>query len=186
MTESIKARFEKSEKTGLTWDPVKGGKWAFVCFDDDRQYDLGPDPDRHRFEEIAERMTTGRYYPPDAVRFYGRFEEEGRPLRAGDRILQQAPLFGFLYCWSMAELFVVERTADRCHIGYVTTAAHHGRGIWQADLRWSEGRLTLRVTSTASPHSWLFWLGLPVARYLQLRARRRAVEVFRSIHFLGL
>ena len=181
MTDSIRRRFEEAEKAKLTWDPVAGGKRAWICFDDDKTYDLGPDPDRVRFNEIAERMTTGRYYPPDAVRFYGRFEDEWRPMRAGERVLQEAPVLGVFRAWSAVELFVVERTNDRARVGYVTTEAHHGRGIWEAELSWANGRLALRVKSTASPRSFLFWVGLPVARYLQLRARRRAVEVFRSL-----
>jgi len=99
-------------------------------------------------------------------------------------VLQKAPLFGklgILYVWSMVEIFVAERTEDHCRIGYVTSAMHHGRGIWRAELAWKEGRLSLRVKSTASPQSWLFWLGLPVARYLQLRARRRAIEEFEKL-----
>ena len=172
---------EKAENATLTWDPVKGGKRAWVCFDDFKVYDLGPDADGHRFAEIAKRMMSGNYYPPDAVVFGGRFRKEGRELRAGDRVVQQAPLFGKLggpLMPSSAEIYVAEREGDRCMIGYVTTSTHFGRGIWLAELIRSDGRLQLTVQSTASPRSWLFWVGLPYARFLQLRARRRAVEEF--------
>lgn len=63
-------------------------------------------------------------------------------------------------------------------MGYVTTAHHHGRGIWQACLERKGGVLTIRVRGIACPQSLLFWLGLPVSRYLQKRAWRRAIETF--------
>lgn len=127
---------------------------------------------------------TGNYYPPDAVRFSGRFRQEGRDLRIGDRVVQQAPLFGKLggrLVPSGAEIYVAEKGTDRCKIGYVTTAIHLARGIWSAELVRAEGHLQLTVQSTASPASWLFWLGLPYARFLQLRARRRAMKEFRLL-----
>jgi hypothetical protein len=170
---------ERAESARRTWDPASGGKRAWICFEDDKTYDLGADPDGRRFQAIAGRMMSGNYYPPDAVRFSGRFREEGRDLQAGDRVVQQAPLFGKFggpLMPSGAEIYVAEKSADRCKIGYVTTSIHFGRGIWTAELTRTDGRLALRVWSTASPRSWLFWLGLPYARYLQLRARRRAVE----------
>ena len=170
---------ERAESARLTWNPFTGGKRAWVCFDDFKTYDLGEDPAGSRFEEISNRMMSGDYYPPDAVRFGGRFREEERDLKVGDRIVQQAPLFGKLggpLMPSAAEIYVAEKGTDRCKIGYVTTSIHVGRGIWSAELVRKDGRLQLTVQSTASPGSWLFWLGLPYARYLQLRARSRAVE----------
>ncbi|HLK16043.1 MAG TPA: DUF1990 family protein [Fimbriimonadaceae bacterium] len=174
---------QRAENATRNWDPVAGGKRAWICFEDDETYDLGADPDGVRFEEIARRMLSGDYYPPDAVRFDGRFRREGRELRSGDRVVQQAPLLGRLggpLLPSAAEIYVAEKHQDQCKLGYVTTTIHFGRGIWTAELTRAEGRLSLRVWSIASPRSWLFWLGLPYARYLQLRARRRAVEEFRK------
>lgn len=73
---------------------------------------------------------------------------------------------------------MVEDEPSRLKIGYVTTTRHHARGAWSAELRLREGALSIQVQSTASPRSALFWLGLPLARWLQLRARRRALEEF--------
>lgn len=99
-------------------------------------------------------------------------------------MLQNAPVlcvpFGPTFK-SVVEIIVVERDETRCCIGYVTTVLHHGRGIWNAELSRSQGRLLLRVWSTACPNSWLFWLGLPLARGMQMRARRRAVDEFRRL-----
>lgn len=181
MRPDIRARFEAWEASPLTWSANDGGTPAWVCFRDSLEVDIGPDPDGDRFDVLAQRMLGGRYYPLDAVEFYGRFQDEARPLRPGDRILQRAPLALGLNAWSMAEVTIAERTEDRCEIGYVTTLRHHGKGIWHAVLTRREGELWLTVESTASPRSFWFWVGLPVARYLQLRARRRAIEEFRKV-----
>ncbi|MBS1715144.1 MAG: DUF1990 family protein [Armatimonadetes bacterium] len=174
----------RAESARTTWNLESGGRRAWVCFDDDVTFDLGPDPEGGRFLEISDRMVSGRTYLPDAVQVFGRFIAEQRDLRAGDRLLQSAPLFGR---WggplmtSAVEMAVVERGETRCRIGYVTTERHHARGGWSATLDSRDGRLSLRVVSTSNPKSWLFWLGLPIGRALQLRARRRSVEVFRSL-----
>lgn len=174
----------KAESAALSWDPVTGGRRTWLVFDDEETFDLGPDPTGSRLEAISERILTGHYYPPDAVRVFGRFALQHRPIQVGDRLVQQAPLFG-KWCGplmaSSVEIIEANATENECHFGYVTTEFHLGRGIWQAALSRQNGRLSLLVKSTAMPGSFLFWLGLPVARYLQLRARRRAVEVFRRV-----
>ncbi len=184
MSTNLSRLEEEAEGATLTWDPVSGGNRGWVCFEDDKTYDLGPDASGLRFSEIATRMLSGNYYPKDAVAFSGRFRREGRNLKAGDRVVQQAPLFGKLggpLMASSAEIYVAEREVTRRKIGYVTTSTHLAKGIWTAELKSDDGKLSLRVWSTACPNSWQFWLGLPYARYLQLRARRRAVEEFRRL-----
>lgn len=174
----------EAESAPLAWNPITGGKRAWVCFEDDKTFDLGPDPSGERFQEITGRILSGNYYPPDAVQFWGRFTEENRTLQKGDRILQAAPLFckrGGPLMYSSAEIYVADLTSSTCKIGYVTTKLHFGRGIWTAELTRKDNQLNLRVWSTASPNRFLFWLGLPYARYLQLRARSRAVQEFRKI-----
>jgi hypothetical protein len=184
MPPEARRRFDAFASAELTWHPVRGGDVPLVVWRDRLEKDLGPDAGGERFEAIAQRMLGGRYYPPDVLEFFGLWLEEEREIRAGDRMLQRARLVPWLrrpVVWAMTEAFVAERGPDACTIGYVTTRRHFGRGIWQATLTRREGRLTLLVESTAGPGSWLFWLGLPYARFLQLRARRRAVEEFRKL-----
>jgi hypothetical protein len=181
MEANIRVRFEDGIQAPLSWSPTTGGNRAFICFTDHLIADLGPDPDGTRFEAISRRMMNGDYYPPDAVQFYGLFRDEQRTIETGERIQQRAPLFAGLFAWSMVEIYVAERQSEQCKIGYVTTEKHHGRGIWTATLTRSDEKLSLAVESIASPHSILFWVGLPIARYLQLRARRRAIEEFRKL-----
>lgn len=180
MEAKIKARFEDGQTAPFTWSPSDGGKPAFICFRDALTEDLGSDPTGERFKTISGKMLSGAYYPADAVKFFGKHQDEHRLMRHGDRIQQIAPL-GPISLWSMVEIYVAEQTDDTCTIGYVTTKKHHGRGIWTATLTRKDNQLSLMVESTASPHSFLFWVGLPFARLLQLRARRRAIEEFKKL-----
>lgn len=180
----MEERFERYRQAPVAWDPIRGGKRGIVCFKDSLCGMIGEDTEG-RFDRISEKMLSGDYYPEDAVQFFGRFRDEDRHMRAGDRVLQRARLLPFLkgiYVWSMVEIYVAEKTGEHCRIGYVTTKKHHGRGIWTATLsRAEDGDLELTVNSTASPNSWMFWLGLPYARFLQLRARRRGIQNMASV-----
>jgi hypothetical protein len=183
----IAERIRLAESAELTWDPITGGRRAWICFEDDETYTLGSDPGGKRFEQIVQRTLEGHYYPADAVVVHGRFQQEGRQIRAGDRLVQSAPLLlglGGPRLWSSVEVVLAATehmpAGHRFRFGYVTTELHHGCGIWQAELTLIRDELSIRVRGTASPHSWLFWLGLPVARYFQRRAWRRAIEEFRK------
>ena len=180
MEAKIKESFEDGLSAPLSWSPTEGGKAAFICFRDSLTESLGEDPTGERFNKVADKMMGGAYYPPDAVRFFGLHQDEKRTIRIGDRIQQQAPL-GPITFWSMVEIFAAERTDDTCRIGYVTTEKHHGKGIWSATLTRKDEKLSIKVESIASPHSFMFWAGLPFARLLQLRARSRALEQFKKL-----
>ncbi len=165
----------------LTWDPQIGGKHSPVIFRDNITRSLGQDPTGQRFQKVTRQILAGSYYPADAVEF----TPTKIPLQAGTRILQRAPIIPGLkwpVATSIVEIFIAKLTQDSLHIGYVTTERHHGRGIWEAKVTLlPNNELQIRVWSTASPNSILFWLGLPYARFLQLRARRRAIEEFRKL-----
>jgi hypothetical protein len=180
MEAKIKERFKDGLSAPVSWSPPDGGKEAMVCFKDSLTENLGDDPTGERFTKIADKMMNGDYYPSDAVQFFGLHQDEKRNIKPGDRIQQIAPL-GPLKFWSMIEIFVAERTDDTCKIGYVTTKKHHGRGIWSATLTRKDQKLSILVESIASPHSFLFWIGLPVARALQQRAKWRALEEFKKL-----
>lgn len=171
------ARFETAVHAPLTWHPENGGRRPLVCWEAEKTADLGPDPDGHRFQAIEDMMMSGNYYPPAVIQFFGPFRDESRDLRPGDRVLQRF-VFAGIQLWSMVEIFVAERSAGICHIGYVTTSYHHGRGRWEARLTREDGRLSLTVKSISGPQSWLFWLALPIARQVQLRARESAIDRF--------
>jgi Domain of unknown function (DUF1990) len=175
MTPAVRDRYDRWKSAPLTWDPVEGGKLPLVHWRDHKVADLGADPDGVRFERIAGEMKAGKYYPTDLIAFHGRYQDENRDLIVGDRILQEFFFVG-VTLWSMVEIWIAEKTDDSCHIGYVTTRHHHGRGIWEAKLTRADGRLTLEVKSVSGPQSWLFWIGLPVARAVQLHARALGIR----------
>ncbi|HWA83146.1 MAG TPA: DUF1990 family protein [Fimbriimonadaceae bacterium] len=188
MPASIRLRFERYRSAPLTWQVGGENRRPAVCWVDERREVLCDADDGSAFDAVADRMMGGRYYPSDALDFFGDWMDEDRTLRAGDRILQRARLLPFCpwpVLWAMTEVFVAERTVSACTLGYATTERHFGRGIWQARLTRLDGRLELIVTSTSGPYSWLFWLGLPIARYLQLRAWRRAFEEFKTLGSQG-
>lgn len=180
MPPSVRDRFDRMKNAPLTWHPVQGGKLPLVHWRDRKVADLGADSTGERFRAIADLMISGHYYPPDVIQFFGRFGDEKRDLEVGDRVLQK-----FVFCsvplWSMVEIWVATRTESECHIGYVTTTVHHGRGIWEARLTRKDGQLEIEVKSISGPQSWLFWLGLPVARWVQLQARAKAIRRFRDM-----
>ncbi len=178
------ARYHRYKSAPRTWDPGAGGKKPPICWEDHLTWTLGEDPDGLRFVEISDRMLTGHYYPRDVIESFGLWTDEGREIRAGDRILQCARLLPFSAwpaLWAMTEVFVAARTTESCYLGYVTTQRHFGRGIWRANLIRARDGLTLEVISTSGPQSWLFWIGLPIARFLQKRAWRRAAQEFNKI-----
>lgn len=184
MDDQTLRKIERAESAELSWHPEHGGRKSWLVFEDDKIFDLGPDPQGKRLDEVMDRTLHGRYYPADAVEVFGRFALEGREIRVGDRLVQKARLFGRwggpLFSASV-EVYVSQKAEDRFSFGYVTTRLHHGRGVWRADFSLVDGNLRLCVRSTSMPSSFWFWIGLPVARYLQLRARRRAVEEFRRV-----
>lgn len=184
MEARLEQRFEEYLGAPNTWDPALGGKRGLIGFNDSLEESLPGQLSDRTIEAIIDRMLSGDYYPPDAVQFFGRFRDEGRHLKIGERILQRARMLPFLdrfYLYSMAEIFVAESGHRYCRIGYVTTKRHFGRGIWSATLHEKDGTMKLLVESEAYPGSWQFWVGLPVARYLQLRARRRGIENIRQL-----
>lgn len=152
---------------------------SWVFFDDDLTTNLGPDPDGTRFQKIAELVRTANYYPKHVVEFY----TDSGELSIGKRVLQIAPLtpLGFPKLYSMVEISDLEITPTSITVGYFTTTKHFAKGWWKAEFKRENNQITLRVRSLALPNSLLYWLGIPFARYLQLRARREAIKRFQSI-----
>jgi hypothetical protein len=179
---AAKRRLEAWREAPLSWDPVTGGRRPLVCWEDDYTFDLGADTTGQRFHEISEKMLTGFYYPSEVIRCYGDWTVENRRIKPGERMVQKAvilPSWEGVGLWSMTQIFAAEQTEDTCTLGYVTTKRHFGRGKWQATLVRDDGTLKVHVRATAGPGSFWFWLGLPIARWLMVRARKRAVEEFR-------
>ncbi len=117
MEATIKVRFEDGLKAPLSWSPTEGGRRSIICFEDHLIEDLGADESGSRFAAISEKMISGGYYPPDAVQFFGLFQDEHRSMQIGDRVQQRAPIFGGLFAWSMVEIYIADLRNDYCRIG---------------------------------------------------------------------
>jgi hypothetical protein len=130
------------------------------------------------FEATADRWVCGKYYPEDVIRF----SFEGDQLQVGTRILQELKIFSAITLFAMVEITVCERTEHECRIGYVTTSRHFARGEWCARI-WQEpdsSELGFEVKAVTCPSSFWFWVGLPIARYYQMRAWRKAIASIRE------
>ncbi len=179
--QNLEARFERWKNSPLSWNSKKPTT-CWVRFSDSHEVSLGGDSDGTRFQKIADLMLGGLYYPPEVIRFYSPGLSANNPLHKGTRVLQQASLgLGVTVC-SMVEIFLSERSENLCAVGYYTTKHHFACGWWKAKLRLIDGELKLQVESLAMPGSLLYWLGLPIARYLQIKARTEAIERFRGIY----
>jgi len=177
MSEKTLIELEKPEVTGA---PGMMLDRALVQFDDDVTISLGDD--QQLFDRIADHMMSGNYYPPEIILFQGRFRTEQREIRKGDRILQLARL-PFLFGYrtkTITEISVAERTANHCQIGYYTTSRHFAQGWWQATLTRSGAEITLNVKCQARPQNLVYWIAIPVARFMQERARKAAFSRFHS------
>lgn len=167
-----------------TWPRDGIGGRSRVRWESVDRFDLGSDPTGRAFEEIASHMMGGCYYPKDVIELFGTFQIEGRGLIAGDQVRQSARAVPFL-SWpkltSFVEIIVADRSESECTIGYVTTVRHHAKGKWSAWLQRQGDGLSLEVSIVVSPRSLLFWIGIPYARWLQVRAKRKAVDRFRAI-----
>lgn len=181
MPPDVRSRFEEYSRGKTTWDPANSRSLPGLAWNDFSVTGFGVSPSDSTFQMLCDRMLSGHYYPPDAIECFGLWQDENREIRPGDRILQRARLIPWipsLALWAMTEVFVAERSPTRCELGYVTTERHFARGIWQAVLEYGEDELQLTIQGTTAPASLWFWLGLPLARYLQRRAWRRAIDEF--------
>ncbi len=182
MIEINEKTFIELEQLRVSGSPEQMNGRGLVQFNDALTVGLGADPGGEGFRKIADCMLNGNYYPDEIIRFDGRFREEGRELRVGDRVLQRA-LMPFLFGYrteSVVEISVADRFEYECKIGYYTTKRHFAKGWWQATLILEADELRLVVESQARPQSLIYWLAIPVARYMQLRARKAAILRFRS------
>lgn len=155
-----------------------------ALFVDDISHDMGEDAG-DRFDMLAASLLRYRFYPRTVMVWTSDFAVEEREARVGDRIgmalaIPVFPKLPPLFFPATTEVAFARRDADVAEFGYVATRAHYGRGLWRATLERSGGRIRLRIRSRISPRAFAAILGLPVYRFLQLRARRLGVENFKK------
>lgn len=156
--------------------PIDAGDPARALFADRHRRDLGPwDP--AAFAARRDLLLGYRFYPETVMRRRTQFEEEGRPMRAGDRLglgllMPNLPGLPSLLLPAVVEVSEVVCLPETAAIAYRTTLRHYGRGEWRAELAREGDRLALRVDCHVRPSRWFIWLGLPLYRRFQLGAFR--------------
>ena len=154
--------------------PLDAGDVATALFVDRHRRELGPwSPDA--FARVRDVLLGYRFYPPAVMLRRTAFEEEGRPVRLGDRlglglVLTSLPGLPPLLLPAVAEVHLAESGPERASLGYRTTLRHYGRGEWRAVVRREGERLVLEVDCHVRPSRWYVWLGLPVYRRFQRAA----------------
>ena len=164
---------------------VDGCALAEATFVDAHRQVLGPwSPEA--FARLKAALLGYRFYPDTVMVRRTQFEDEGRPVRVGDRLglgllLPNIPGLPPFLLPAIVEVDLVESTAESARLGYVTTRRHYGRGHWSAEVRREGDQLVLAVDCHVRPSRWYVRLGQPVYRRFQLAAFHAGVANLRSL-----
>jgi len=108
-------------------------------------------------------------FPQRVLRFYGEWQGEGRSMREGDTIVQEAAMPPFN--WGARLLFgarvtEIKRGPDEVSFSYATLESHAETGVNTFGFRLEGGQVVARITSRAEPGNTLMRLAGPaVMRY---------------------
>jgi hypothetical protein len=138
------------------------------------------------FARVKEALLGYRFYPASVMVRRTQFEDEGRPVRVGDRLglglfVPNLPGLPPLMLPAIVEVDVVEAGAEQVALGYATTRRHYGRGVWRAEVKREGEELVLTVSYHVRPSRWFVWCGLPVYRRFQLAAFRAGADNLRRL-----
>lgn len=164
---------------------VAGCALAEATFVDEHRRVLGPwSPEA--FDRLKSALLGYRFYPDTVMVRRTQFEDEGRPVRVGDRLglgllLPNLPGLPPFLLPAIVEVDVAEAGAEFVRLGYVTTRRHYGRGHWLAEVRREGEQLVLIVSCHVRPSRWYVRLGQPVYRRFQLAAFRAGAEQLRRL-----
>ena len=165
--------------------PVEGGDRATAVFADTHRIVVGTwSPEA--FARVQAALLGYRFYPEHVMVRRTQFEDEGRPVRVGDRLglglfVPNLPGLAPLMLPAVVEVDVVVAAAESVTLGYVTTRRHYGRGIWRAEVKREGESLVLTVSYHVRPSRWFVWCGLPVYRRFQLAAFRAGADNLRRL-----
>ena len=165
--------------------PVEAGDRATATFADTHRVVVGAwSPEA--FARVKEALLGYRFYPEQVMVRRTQFEDEGRPVRVGDRLglglfVPNLPGLPPLMLPAIVEVDVVEAGAEQVALGYATTRRHYGRGIWRAEVKREGEELVLTVSYHVRPSRWFVWCGLPVYRRFQLAAFRAGADNLRRL-----
>ena len=148
---------------------------------------LGTDPSGQLFERAGLLALRNRFYPPHVMVNTSDFQQEDRPVRSGDRILQririlsawERPLLELLTMNAITEVIDEPR---RKGFTYTTTAVHSEQGEWSPCVEWREnGEVVLIIMVISNTRPGASRLARRLTRWLQLRAHRLSIANFKDM-----
>jgi uncharacterized protein (UPF0548 family) len=146
---------------------------------DDYDVEVRAPATSNHFDQAADMLLRYRFYPPDVMLHTSDFEQAGRRMQAGDRIVQRIRILPGLDVLTMNEVVRVTDAPRHAGFAYCTTAKHDEVGQWSADVVLDDaGALRLRIHSVGKANLPFFMQ--PFGRWIQLRAHRRGIETFKA------
>lgn len=147
---------------------------------------LGQDARGDLFRRAARLVLRNVFYPPEVMTAVSDFQEEGRDVREGDRVVQRIRIFQYntmplLEALTMNEITSVIDEPRRAGFTYTTTAAHSEIGEWSPLVEWREnGEVALVITVISRMRPGASKVLRRFARGIQLRAHRLSIENFKA------
>lgn len=165
--------------------PVEAGDPSTATYADQHRVTIGR-WSSEAFARVKQALLGYRFYPEQVMSRRTQFEDEGRPVRVGDRLglgllLPNLPGLRPFLLPAIVQVDVVEDGPERAALGYATTQRHYGRGVWRAVVAREGDEMILVVSYHVRPSRWFVWCGLPVYRRFQLAAFRAGAERLRGL-----
>ena len=119
-------------------------------------------------------------FPERVLRYWGEWQAEGRSMRAGDTIVQEAAMPPL--AWGARLLFGarvtdVTNNSSEASFSYATLESHAETGVNTFGLRLENGQVVARVTSRAEPGNALMRMAGPVVMRYADWCKETAVDL---------
>ncbi len=148
---------------------------------------LGVDPGGTLFQRAAQLTLHNHFYPPEVMTTVSDFNLVGRPVQAGDRIVQRIRVFQYhdlpiLELLSMNEITQVTDEPRRAGFTYITTSASSEVGEWSPTVEWrGNGEVALVIGVVSRPSPGASPLARLLTRRLQLRGHQLSIQNFLAL-----
>jgi len=127
-------------------------------------------------------------FPETVLRFRGEWQDQGRAMRAGDTIAQEAAMppvsWGARLVFG-ARVTEIKRTPREATFSYCTLTSHAETGVNTFGLHLENGDIVARVLSRAEPGNPLMRLAGPVVMAYADWCKKKAVESILSRYLNG-
>ncbi len=176
---------EKWRDTPLTYSP---GQETDENWNADRyEVVLGVDSSGALFQRATRLALNNLFYPPEVMSAVSDFSLVGRPLQAGDRVVQRIRVFQYrgipiLEALTLNQITEVIQEPRRAGFTYTTTTAHAEIGEWSPTVEWREnGEVVLVISVVSRFRPGASSISRRLSRRLQLRAHKVSIQNFRAM-----